>query len=438
MDSDGLNPVYAYASIRRAETGVQLEQVFRALSFLLHDWRRFGFTDDPTRLVRKGRNGKPDRGRITVIEFDKFVNIACRLWTKLFQATGSQFIDRVDELDEETKAQIVRYKPPVDEVPGLHGPGEARTAEDGDKVVYVVAMLKMLADEGISYFTFQTRSSASASNSPEAELLKGELFDTQATTSEPENTAEFGEITRTWGIGESTEVEPGIRVTDDAHFWEGFTDREIRFLRDLSNALKRLGPTEIRAIGTHKDSRSTVKEVRRELRWANKQIKTLLIDLPNGTISLQASQRLHMSVDEALRKSEKNKDDYATGYALLYQEIQDSELRTAFTNSQKPPEEVWNATELPTLAGSAASLKGVAKLLHALAYFQTDKNQRKKPSTRRATSMLKFWTDGRDLSKKKLNTQLPSSVRNCFDVNNLLKPEVSAAITTLLAPVRID
>jgi hypothetical protein len=395
MASESIDPFEVYRGVRRFHAGVQLERLFRGLCYLLHTWRAFGQLKPGNQSPRKLRYGKADDGDITSIEFDKFINVVCRMWTRLFQVSGLPLLDRIDTLSEGELDEIVRFKPPVDEVPGLHGPGEARTSEPGHRAVYVVQMLSDLFRlEDIPYFTFE-----------------GPMPTERDEVEEEEPRAAGGPIVL--GVEPDAIVKPGLPVKDDAKFWSGFTEREIKFFRDLGNALKHLGPTEIRALGTHKDAASTVAEVERELRWAKKQRVVAVAELQRGRLSEGTALRLLTFASEAVKKASTNRVDYRSGCREALKELADVELRQAFEFVQKPEAETWGSDDIPQLVVKAERWLGASKFLFGLAYFQGHPKSRESEGMGKAARHQ--WKEGiRALSSQGVRS-LPGSVQEAFE-----------------------
>ena len=151
MDSETISPFDAYRSLRKAEAGRQLEKVFRALCYAVHEWSLFGSSagsdTTPLRTPRFEDNAAPDEGKMLLIEFDKLINIVCRIWSEMFKATGLQRLDAIEDVSREELDTIIRFRPPADEVPGTHGPGTARPVlrAETDEVVYFSEMAELLA-----------------------------------------------------------------------------------------------------------------------------------------------------------------------------------------------------------------------------------------------------------------------------------------------------
>jgi hypothetical protein len=433
MDSKGIDPLSVLKAVRRVSEGLQLERLFRGLSFVLHEWCKFGLRQDISTRVRKGRHGKPDKGQLTAIEFDKLINVVCRTWTKLFQTTGLPLLDQIEKLDEVARNKIVRFKPPVDEFPGLHGPGEARRKKPSGRIVYVVSMLKALAEiEDIPYFTFHPRYKSVPHRQNAAETSEKTPFLLETNELPTRDEIDFDEITKIFGIESSTFVTCGLHVTKDPQFWSGFTDREASFLRDMANALKHLGPTELRALGTHKDNASTLEEVYRELKWANEKIPKIAATLAQGSIELKDAQRFHMSIDEAIRKSGGNRRDYENGYSLVLKELEDEFVRDAFKQAQQAATEVWRDAILPNLAAQAIRMLGLAQYVHGLAYFQKNIRQAHFQSGHLGQLMLKQFTEGLSAVSKNAVGRLPKNPVDAFEKSGMIKKDVASLLINLL------
>ena len=129
MGSKTITPFNVFQALRKADTGRQLEKVFRGICYALNEWCKYGSSNTTINHVqRRLRYGddEPDVGKMNMFEFDKFINVICRVWTEIFKATGLNELDEIEKLPREQLEKIVRFKPPGDEVPGTHGPGTAR------------------------------------------------------------------------------------------------------------------------------------------------------------------------------------------------------------------------------------------------------------------------------------------------------------------------
>lgn len=355
MDSEQIGPFEAYRGLRRAHTGTQLESVFRALCYVLHQWCVYPSSGAPATSVPKRRarhedKGSSDDGRLLLLEFDKLINIVCRMWDKMFQESGLKILDGIEGLTQEELRKIVRFQPPAQEFPGTHGPGRARRKAGSDDLVYLTRMAEQLVEEGFPYFAFEPRDRM-RSHSDEKQRDGAER---RLKSDEPHK----------WV------VRPGLAVGDETTFWGGaYTQAEIDLIQRTGIALSRLGPTEIRALGTHKDQRGTMEEIRRELRWAHKACERLACALQDGRLGIGDASRLREYAHEARRKAILNEDYYASAYETMVRELSDAQLKGAFQAVQKPPSLVWGHEDIQKTREKVALAVGVADYVYGIAFF---------------------------------------------------------------------
>jgi hypothetical protein len=395
MASEVFKPSEVYRWIRHGDVGKQLEYVFRGVCFVLNSWCSFGAaTISDEKLVRKGRYDKPDKGRLTTIEFDKLLNIVCRVWGEMFQRTGAVVFDRMTKLSAEEINGIVRFRPPFQELPGTHGPGQTRTQAASNETRYVVRMLQDLSEEPDlpPYFLFEGK-----------DVRK---FEEDIGDHEPDERGDPPEFSHDPHM---CFVRPGLAVSDDDIFWDGFTGCERSFLRDLAQALKHLGPTEVRALGVHKDQLGTVEEIQRELKWARRERDAIVASLSSGRIALQNAAQFQVFAEEALRKARLHKEEYASAHDRMLRELNSSPaVRTAFEAVQKGPFEVWGHDDLKTVEPEAECTAAIADYVYSIAYFIGHPKERAQQHTRAAKHARHCWDDGLAALKK-------CGVRNLFE-----------------------
>ena len=309
-----MKPHAVYSSIYRSETWKQLEHVFSAVSSILDRWCEFGkLKNSKDESPRKRIYGRCDNGCLTPIEFDKLINVICRIWAEMFKSRGPKDISGVNSLEQAELDKVVRFRPPTEEVPGKHGPGMARLIPESEDPRYVTQMLIRLSiEEEIPYITLSKNGDSRKSGGPRGLSPK-----------RPTTTVEVNEY--------KDYVIPGIAALDQARFWRGFTVAERSLIASLSDAIKHLGPSEIRALGTHKSQNETVKEVRREIIWAIKVIEEMVCDLNSSSvIAIDVAQRFRSFSDEAARKAYKNRAEYEQAHVIMLRELGDSYIKQAF------------------------------------------------------------------------------------------------------------
>jgi len=317
---------------------------------------------------------------MTEIEFDKLCNVVCRIWTMLFSKSGLTVLDEIESVPPSEVQKLVLFQPPLQEIPGLHGPGEART--QGSETHYLVDILKTLDDEGVGYFLFRP---SARRNVPDGGMKC---------------------------------VQPALLTSDDPTFWEGFTTAEIQHIRQMSGAISRLTAEQIRALGTHRTAFDTVEDVRREFRWARDRARQIMGTLNAGLIEFSAALRLQTCIREAGRKAKLNVAAYAEAYAGMSLELGGTILE-AFKSAQTSPEAMWSSPELPSLIEKAADVDGISNCVLAVAFFLEHAEDRVNPKTREGRRMQKMWDEGRASVQSRHRTTLSEHVAEVIEGNRL-------------------
>jgi hypothetical protein len=402
VDSERVDPFQVYRAVRQADVGMQLERVFRAICYVLHRWKAYG------ERVADGHDGTParnrghDHGRLNLIEFDKLANIVCRLWTNVFQRTALPRLGEINSLSPDEVQKLVRFKPPFEEVPGLHGPGEAR-AVSGSRHVYLVKMLRDLDSEGVGYFTF------SSEDGREEEDL--------AVSSDDAGT---------------TFIAPGLLVSEDDVFWDGFTRAEVDFLRLTASAICHLSPAQIRALGTHKDHPSTVDDAKREVNWARRKAEEIAKALGvERRVALKDAYRLFMFVNEARRKTEQNEQAYREAFKVLATELHDA-TGEAFLASHRAADEIWKGDEITDIRAWHARAIGPASALVALATMQQVLVSRDDLPPRRAQHVRQQWDSARVTLSRHFDVAVPEDVANAFTADGLVQGSLASSLGSVL------
>ena len=387
MDSDAVNPYEVYKGIYECELGKQLERVFRAVVFVLHNWCQFGILKPSIsqRSPRSPAYEKSDNGCITLIEFDKLMNIVCRVWGKMFSAHGEKHLEKgtINTLSDQEKQRIVRFKPPLDEIPGRHGPGEARKGDSDDSPCYAVDMLTTLSvHEGYPYIDIKKNDDFRSSTGPRR--------------ADRESVKSLEEI-----VDHKDYVTPGIGTFEDEVFWKGFTTREKDFLVELANALKHLGPIEIRALGTHRTGEQTLEEIRRELRWAGVERDKIITCLEDKLkIRSEDARKFQNFAREAVLKADENRKPYEEAFQKVLDELSSPDVKQAFKDSQKTASEIWEYKSMKDLGKTVHMLYQLADYIWAIAYFDEHPDARKAQTTRKAQEAMHCWENGSVYAKQ--------------------------------------
>jgi hypothetical protein len=371
------------------------------------------------RRPRHEDNGSPDNGKLLLIEFDKLINVLCRMWEKMFLESGLKVLDGIEGLTQEELARTVRFRPPTQELPGTHGPGQARRKPGSDDLVYMTRMAEQLVDEGFPYFAFEPRDGmASDSDKTEKAGAEGRLK-----SNEPHK----------WV------VRPGLPVGDEKAFWGGdYTQAEIELIQRTAVALSLLGPTEIRAIGTHKDQQGTMQEIRRELKWARKVCARLLAALQNGRLSFGEAVRLREFAHEANRKAILNEDYYKTAYDKMLQKMLNTPLESTFQAVQKQPSVVWGHPDIKRMREKVRLAVGVAEYIYGIAYFSEHPGELEAHRGGKAAAAARHsFDDGLKSLRESGMAGIPGQLADIFEASTgLIRKTAADRLSTLLAEIK--
>lgn len=325
MDFNYASERFLLEDLRKGREGVQCERSLRALSFLLDGWEKYEREQSQS---SKGKS-KRDKGTkgLNAIYFDKFAAFTFRIWTELFRRT-SKVIPKANPIVAGKMPNIVTHPSPFVELPGKHGRGPARLAEK-DGPIYLVEMLHKLQEEGVlNYF--------------------------EVTPPEPDkNPKDY-----------RTTVRSAMPVT-----LSGFNDYERKILIDLSNGLRHLDPSQIRALGTHENCEKTVEDIEKEFKDMATHINETIKGLLEAKPFLFNAREMMEFADEAWRKSKKNRENYKQALAIMIREINDGELKEVLLNAQSQPEQIWDSPEVQELARKAEQVRSFTRYLHAIAYY---------------------------------------------------------------------
>jgi hypothetical protein len=312
------------ALLRKNREGVQHERTLRAIYVLLSGWCRF-------KNPQKASLVEPP-GKLQAIPFDKLVMLYARLWDELFRRTGAKFKNRASSITEEENKQAITFPVPYKELPGKHGPGRAVCSHD-QKPEFIVSIIHRLKEEDILPY-----------------------FDVSPPVGSPANDYR-------------TTIAPALSSASDDTLIEDYTEYEREVLRDLNNALKRLDDEEIRALGTHENFTKTSDDVQREFNWMQKWLGATEANIKAGKPFHKAMREVLEYTDEASRKSERNRKDYARARQLFEAELSHALLKEVFLDCQRPPEEIWDRNEMKTLAQRARRAYAVAHYLERVAHL---------------------------------------------------------------------
>lgn len=354
MASDSVQDNFLFSNLRERREGTAVARMLRGLSFVMHGWCNY----------TEGRNllcGEQNDNKLDAISFCKLATFLTRIWNEVYNLTcGPDIKDNIDSLTRSDMAQIVTFPTPFSEMKGKHGRTPARYDGKGPPI-YINQIVYECQLEGMQDL-FEVITPVDKRDDPN---------DPRAT------------------------FKPGTPSLNADYLLSNFTPKEKRILQILNNGLKRLGPLQIRALGTHENYEKTLEDIEKEFKDAEPYRRKAIKHLRHGNCFLEASRKIGEYADEARRKSFENHPYYAEALKKLRDAIgeQDVTLKTAFNNIQKSPNQIWELNEIRILAEKSLKMRGYAKYLHAMAYY------RKHPSKR--CEVAKRTTKGRMIYSRK-------------------------------------
>jgi hypothetical protein len=331
VDSD--NSINIFGLLRDGREGVQFEHIFRVLSFVVNQWYEYQGTrrEDDVEPIDKLRS----------IPFDKLVTLVTRLWDRLYAQR-----DRMepDSLGSDIKLSLdgdgLTFPCPMHEMPGKHGPG--RAIYDGQrKPEYVISVLyRLQEDDIVHYFTI----------TPPMETIEG-IGQRLAGPTHPHTT-----------------ITPAVQITNKRRFLERFTPREVEIITDLSSGIKKLNPSEIRALGTHHSREKTCQAIKWEFNALNRLgINKAIRDAirTSAPFTSHAQQWLEYA-DEACSKSRENRGVYENAWTTFNVELSDPGLKEIFETTQAPGSAIWESPDVQRLWSVASRCRALARYFLAV------------------------------------------------------------------------
>lgn len=366
MGSESLNSGFLFSELREGREGVQFERMLRALSFVLHQWCQFPGTRTPL-------YGEPASQSLKVIQFDKLALFVFRLWNEMYRRHGDGVREHTANDFPPIDSRVLTFPSPFTELPGKHGRGAARF--DGKSPpIYIIDSLYALQSDGIFYFQITPPVDA------------------------PDNPKDH-----------RTTVTAGDLMTDTNQFLDGFNSREIEVLKEMGNSLKHLGPSEVRALGTHENCQKTREDIVKEFTDLIPHRAAVAARLGEGQPFFNASREMMEYADEAWRKSKDNRNDYGNAHRIMLTEIGDPELRSAFSGCQESTEEIWNHPTIRAYVEPAEKARSFTKCLHAISIHQRE--DEKTAASKQARAM---WKDGTEQMRKQGLNVLASEIAEVF------------------------
>ena len=404
--------------LRVERVGVQFDRAFRLLCYVLDRW--CSYSGDRTAC-----DGEPN-DRLRAIYFDKCAVLVFGVWDELFRATGAKFRGKIETLTEEVEQTLVTFPCPLSDLPAKHGRGRARfsVTDRQQRPVYLGPMLRALLQSGsFDYFDISV---------PPEDAEQDEVrWASEDTRESPAADAWIPEP-----LPFTATVRPGYAITDPERFLEVFTRREILVLTQLGTGLARLGPGEIRALGTHRNKEDTVYDIEKEFGdlHRRKVWERLGNRLGSGTGFACEARELCEYLREAWRKAVYNRKDYENGRALLAAELAgDSAIHGAFLRCNQSGSAIWDNDRVRALAAVATDAHSFAKYLESLALFRDKATERVAPrqrSTRRASHLFEEAIEGLGDG---LGRKLPRNVSDVFvGTSPEMRKDVCAELQSIL------
>lgn len=387
-----------FTLLRGEREGVQHERTLRVLFVLFHTWCSY-------QGERKLCEGEAVNGQLSAIYFDKFVMVVFRLWDACFRQTGRQLMLRADEIQEHELDSTITFPCPLREIKGKHGRG--RALYDGkDKPAYIGEILYALQQENILHY-----------------------FDVRPPTDDPDNPRHH-----------KTVVKPGLPTFDRRDVLGVLTSREIIVVGQMGFFLRRLGPAQIRALGTHENREKTLEDVRKEFEDSERfgLWDSLIEAMEKDSDLWVSSEQLHEYADEAYRKAVLNRTDYEEARCFLETEITDDDLKNVVLDCQKPSDEIWQEGEraVRDMVERSKKFHALTRYLVGLVYFSQHSGEVETQHSPLAENRKKEWLSGRTSLVSYGLDNLPSNLADCFHGQGKLRDVVRCRLLEVVQTVR--
>lgn len=322
-----------FGLLREGREGVQFEHIFRMLSFVVHQGYEY-------QGIRNKDDAEPS-DKLRSIPFDKLVTFVTRLWDRLYAQRDMLKLDPLgSEINLSLDMDGLTFPCPMREMPGKHGPG--RAIYDGQrKPEYIVSVLyRLQEDDIVHYFTI----------TPPIETIDG-IGQRLAEPTHP-----------------LTTIAPAVQITNKRSFFERFTPREVEIITDLSSGVKKLNPSEIRALGTHHSRETTSQAIKWEFKALNRPGTSQKIGnaIRTSTPFTNTAQQWLEYADEACSKSRENRSVYETAWTTLNVELTDRELKEIFGLTQAFGTAIWETPEVHRLWSVASKSRALARYFLAV------------------------------------------------------------------------
>lgn len=367
--------------------GVQLELTFRLLAFLLHGWCTY--TGSRKQLYNNTEKDKKENIKpLPVIHFEKLALFTSRIWKKLYDITKEQIpiVDAPPYLPHVQTSGEVTFPIPFQEFPAKHGRRMKRATG------YIVEILHRLQKAQIIYY-----------------------FNIETPVEDIDNPNNY-----------ETMVSPGFPISDPMDYLStDFSNLEIEVLNDLENCVKRLGASQIRALGTHENRKKTIYDIHKEFLDMDWHIRPIMVKLDTNADFFNDSYEMMTYADEAWRKSTYNRKDYEEACEIMLIEMKSAEVKKAFKSCQRTSAEIWDDESIAPLAERSKGVKALTEYLYAVSYYRDHISERSSKKSTTAKYFGHLWDDSVEEIKKCGLLGFPSDIHNVFvGETEKIKPEV--------------
>jgi hypothetical protein len=388
---------FLFSELLLGREGVECERSLRALSYIFHGWAHYEGT-------RKFFYGARDDGRLPIIEFEKLALFWFRIWNKLWSLKPAKAAD-VAGLGPASVASNVSFPPPFVLVRAKHGKRPQRyNPTIGPRNPIALADLlyhQQQTEFGKRYFEVQPYVDG-----------HGEAHPSDYQT----------RVAKTFPLERRSQL-----LTNK------FNRKEQEFLEEIDDIVRRLGPSELRAIGTHESFDETFQDILFEFQSIQRLITRIEARIDElGTCEKDCEELLEYA-EEAHRKASENSADYETAYKRFNDDLKDPLLRRAFLESQATAAQIWDRPEIKALARRAELALATAKCLVATSYFAQHSNERQSARTMRAREMKHRWEEGASVCKKMKVQGFPTLIADIYPKNSSsVKSGVRRAFLSLI------
>ncbi len=386
-----------HSALREGREGIQLERTCRALCYVLDGW--CGYEGE-----RKECPGEPTRGCLRAIYFDKLAMAVFRVWDQCFRESGVAANAALSSTPPDTN-KLVNHPCPLTETKGKHGRGLSRRDPRNDPrreaPLFVLEMLYQLQEEGILHY-----------------------FQISPPDSSPRDYR--------------TTVKAGYEVTNRDDFLASFGNLEVDILKELEGAFRHLGPSQIRALGTHESAFKTAEDIQKE--FDDPERDGLWDQLLNSFLSghdwSATAAALAEYSDEACRKSFRNRAEYTEGRTIVANELRTPILRNAFLRIQSPSEEIWDNDRIKEQANLARVFEALTSYLQSTAFFSATSDPTKAARSPEGTRKVELLQDSSNLLSAWSKKSVPDQILALLGTGSTIQQPVRDRLIELVRTVR--